>query len=168
MTLLIIIVREKLQTNFPGYVPFWRNLGDQIWQDFRLVVRTSHAVIEKPFVKNRLTSQETYISINYSIYLVNTQEFSPILKSLVLFVTQVSFTPGRWIRSLCPPPGRGVRHSSKVGFLCMTLNCIWWWGSSSADLGSVLYLFIEITPRSTLTWSGSTCSCSLSGSTRSV
>ena len=36
------------------------------------------------------------------------------------------------------------------------LNCIWWWGSSSVDLGSVEYLLITITPKSTLSWSGST------------
>ena len=32
----------------------------------------------------------------------------------------------------------------KSGFLCMTLNCIWWWGSSSWDQGSVEYSFIAI------------------------
>ena len=36
-------------------------------------------------------------------------------------------------------------------------NYIWWWGSSSKDLGSVEYPFTGITPRFTLTWSGRTC-----------
>ena len=40
----------------------------------------------------------------------------------------------------------------------MTLNCIWWSGTRFRDLGSVEYPFIAITPRSTLTRSGSTCS----------
>ena len=38
----------------------------------------------------------------------------------------------------------------------MTLNCIWTSFSSSGYLGSVEYSFIAITPRSTLTYSGST------------
>ena len=37
------------------------------------------------------------------------------------------------------------------------LFCIWWWGSSSKDLGSVDYPFIAITPSSSLTQSDSTC-----------
>ena len=36
----------------------------------------------------------------------------------------------------------------------MTLNCIWWWGSTSEVLESVEYSFISITPMSTLTQSG--------------
>ena len=35
--------------------------------------------------------------------------------------------------------------------LDMTLNSIWWWGSSFWALGNVKYLFIVITPRFTLT-----------------
>ena len=45
----------------------------------------------------------------------------------------------------------------KRGVLSMTLNCIWWWGSSFEDLERVKYRFIAITPRSTLIYSGSTC-----------
>ena len=41
-----------------------------------------------------------------------------------------------------PHPNRGI--------LNMTLNCIWWWDFSSEDLESVKFLFIAITPRSTL------------------
>ena len=33
----------------------------------------------------------------------------------------------------------------------MTLNCIWWWGSSAEALGITEYFFIAITPRCTLT-----------------
>ena len=56
----------------------------------------------------------------------------------------------RWLR---PPPPTCVWD--------MTLNCIWWWGSNSWTLGNVEYLFkkiffLVITPRSTLTRSGST------------
>ena len=45
----------------------------------------------------------------------------------------------------------------KGGVLDMTQICIWWWGYSSKDLRSVEYTFIIITPRFTLTLSGSTC-----------
>ena len=41
-------------------------------------------------------------------------------------------------------------------FLFNPYSCIWWWGDSSANLESVEYFFIAITPRSTLTRS-STC-----------
>ena len=39
-----------------------------------------------------------------------------------------------------------------ISFLGMTLNCIWWRGSSSGDLGRVEYPFITLTSMSTLTW----------------
>ena len=42
-------------------------------------------------------------------------------------------------------------------FQFMILNCIWWWGSCSADLESVEYPLIAITPNFTLTRSSSTC-----------
>ena len=32
----------------------------------------------------------------------------------------------------------------------MTIDCIWWWGSSSGDLESEVYYFIAITPKSDL------------------
>ena len=41
--------------------------------------------------------------------------------------------------------------------LGITLNIIWWWGSSSRDRGSVEYSFIAITPWFTKTRSGRTC-----------
>ena len=40
---------------------------------------------------------------------------------------------------------------------CMTLSCIWWWGSSSGDLKTVLYSFTPITSGSTVARNGSTC-----------
>ena len=43
------------------------------------------------------------------------------------------------------------------GILGMTVNCIWWWGSSSGALRSVKFSFITITPGSTLNRSGSIC-----------
>ena len=52
-------------------------------------------------------------------------------------------------RDKLPPTQKGV--------LAMTLNCIWWWRSSSGDLGTMEYPFIAITLRSNLTWSGSNC-----------
>ena len=48
----------------------------------------------------------------------------------------------------------------------MTLNRIWWWGSSLEALGNVEYPFITITPRSTLTQSGSTCKGLIYGSNK--
>ena len=44
-----------------------------------------------------------------------------------------------------------------MNVLDMTLNCVWWWGSSLGTRGNVKYLFISITPRFTLTWIGSSC-----------
>ena len=46
----------------------------------------------------------------------------------------------------------------------MTLNYIWYWGSSSGDLVDVEYPFIAITPRSTLIQNAST----IKGSSRSI
>ena len=48
----------------------------------------------------------------------------------------------------------GVKKERNNIFLDMTVNCIWWWVSSS---GALEFTFIAITPRSTLIWSGSTC-----------
>ena len=39
----------------------------------------------------------------------------------------------------------------------MKPNCIWWWGSSSGDLGSIEYPFIAITARFTQILSNRTC-----------
>ena len=57
---------------------------------------------------------------------------------------------------------------SKTGDLGMTLNCIWWWGSSSVVLLSVEHLFIGIIPRFTLTRSGSICLDPVYESNRSI
>ena len=59
---------------------------------------------------------------------------------------------------------RGVR-SPVTSVLGMTLNCIWWWGSITGDLGNVKYPLTAITPRSTFTSSCSTCLCLIYGST---
>ena len=48
------------------------------------------------------------------------------------------------------PPTLKKREGVVLG---MTLNCVWWWGSSSRDLESVEYPFIAITPRSIVTQS---------------
>ena len=42
------------------------------------------------------------------------------------------------------------QSSSKRGVLGMKLNWIWWWGSSSGDLGRLLSPFFAITSRFTL------------------
>ena len=47
---------------------------------------------------------------------------------------------------------RQIRLPHKRHVLVMTLNCIWWWGSSSRDLGSMEYFFIPI-----VSWSTQTC-----------
>ena len=60
-----------------------------------------------------------------------------------------------------PPP-------KKKKFTGMTLNCIWWWDSSSEDLVSMEFAFITIIPRSTLTQSGSISLGPIYGSNRSV
>ena len=52
---------------------------------------------------------------------------------------------------------RGVRPRLPAHVLDMTLNCIWWRGSSPRSLRNIEYLFIAIALRSTLTWSGGTC-----------
>ena len=52
-----------------------------------------------------------------------------------------------------PPP---MKYLLSKGVLDMTLFCIWWWDSSSRAMGNVVYPFIAITPRFTLTRSGST------------
>ena len=56
----------------------------------------------------------------------------------------------RWVRT---PP----LLKEKKGVSGITLIFIWWWGSSSGALESMEYLFITITPRSTLTQIGSIC-----------
>ena len=60
--------------------------------------------------------------------------------------------------SLCPGvlvPVRvpSIYGSNGISIVDMTLNYIWWWISSSEALANVVYLFIAITPRSTLTLS---------------
>ena len=51
----------------------------------------------------------------------------------------------------------GLDPSSLSRVQDMALNCIWWWGFSPGVLGNKEYPFTTITPRSLLTWSGSTC-----------
>ena len=54
-------------------------------------------------------------------------------------------------------PCCGVRTPSKRDVLNMTLNCIWWWGSSSVDPISGEYVFIGITLKSIWIRNDSTC-----------
>ena len=64
-------------------------------------------------------------------------------------------------------PGRNIKPSQK-SVLDMTVNGIWWWGSSSEDLESVEYHFVVIIPSSTLTGNGGTYSGPIDGSNRSL
>ena len=43
-------------------------------------------------------------------------------------------------------PYKGIRPSPKMCVLGMTLNCIWWWGSTTGDLGSVEYVSLPLLP----------------------
>ena len=73
---------------------------------------------------------------------------------IIIIICQI----GSWIDTAQSP--RAVEYAnciSAMSVLDMTLNGIWWWGSSPEALGNVEYSFIAITPRSTLTLSGSTC-----------
>ena len=60
-------------------------------------------------------------------------------------------------------PSRIIRNSANgdqnywADYPGMTLNCIWWTGSSSSTLVCVEYSFIVINPRSTLIQNGSSC-----------
>ena len=58
-----------------------------------------------------------------------------------------------------------IPFSQKIGVLSMTLNYIWWWGSSSGDLESGEYPFIS---SSTLNWRDNTSYSPLNGSNKSV
>ena len=62
----------------------------------------------------------------------------------------------RTLNTLTVSPAKGL-DLPRRGILCMILNCIRWWGSSSRDLESVKNPFIAITSRSTQTQSSSTC-----------
>ena len=64
--------------------------------------------------------------------------------------------------------GHKKQNKSYTSVLDLTLNCIWWWGSSSGELRRVEYSFIVITLMSTLTRSGRTSLHPLYGSKRSI
>ena len=61
------------------------------------------------------------------------------------------------------PLRRDKTPPSERDILDITLNCIWWWISSSGYIFSEKYLFIVFTPRSNLIWN----ECPLQGSNRS-
>ena len=62
-----------------------------------------------------------------------------------------------------------IRRTHPVlGILGLTLNSIRWWGFSSVFTEFEECLFIAITPKSTLTWSGSTCYGPLYGPNKSI
>ena len=46
----------------------------------------------------------------------------------------------------------GSEYTNCIPYIVgITLNCIWWWGSSSGNHDNLVYFFIGITPESTLT-----------------
>ena len=76
-----------------------------------------------------------------------------------------------WWWSITPYPlGLHLYRGVKTPNECfdITLNCIWWWGSSLGALWNVKYLFIAITLRSTFTRIGSTCQSPINGSNKTV
>ena len=74
---------------------------------------------------------------------------------------------GLTIRWLYPQQKGKTYLLQKKLVLSMTLNCIWWWGSSSVALGSVEYLYIVMTSRSTQTNNSGACLSFICRSNRS-
>ena len=71
--------------------------------------------------------------------------------------SSIIFSPVSWdckihqlhlYREVRPPPHT---HTYTMSVLDMTLNWIWWWGSTPGPFQNVKYFIISITPRSTLT-----------------
>ena len=88
-----------------------------------------------------------------------------LLYKMLCYLSALS--PGLRIHWLYPWH-RSKTHPLKRGVLSMRINCIWWCSSSSRDLRSVECPFYSITPRSTLTWSGSSSLCPIYESNKSV
>ena len=84
-------------------------------------------------------------------------------------VHKILFTSAWWqdLKYTNCIPWKGV-PSTKKGVLGMTLNCIWWWGSSSEDVRKIEYSFAAITSRSTVDLRSCTCQDPIYGSNRSV
>ena len=143
----------------------------------------NHLIACKPMNSNSFKNSVTYkffinISYIFNIYLYKqnlilndwkemichkTQPNQTKPKVIELFYSIHQFQRTQW---LYQSNWLGLKNTQTVSLqrsknppmsvLIMTQNCIWWWGSSLGALGNMKYLFIAITPRSTLTWSGST------------
>ena len=74
----------------------------------------------------------------------------------------------RRIHWLYPLKRCNPRTTPRMGVLDMTLNCIWWWGSTSGTQRRLKYLFIAITPSSTLIRIRSICWGTIYKSNKSV
>ena len=78
----------------------------------------------------------------------------PINQSITIWaMRQVLHSLGKTDCILCRGKTKCLPPKKKRVVVSMGLNCIWWWDSSSGDLGNMEYLFIVIISRSALIWS---------------
>ena len=93
------------------------------------------------------------------------------LSSLFLFLNKSPylclFTQSAWLR-ICQLYPLWLGKMPKMVVLDMSLNCIWWCGSSYGDRENMEYFFIAIVPSSTQNWNRSTSEGHIYGSNRSV
>ena len=90
-----------------------------------------------------------YVCLGIYIYILTTERiWVPPTKSLFCW-QGFEYADCIYCRGVRSPPIKRV-------VLNMILDSIWWWGSSSGTLESVVYSFIAITPRSNLVQSGRT------------
>ena len=110
-----------------------------------------------PYISWRIKGQRTLIRSSTWVWFV----WKPLVEVMATFVpTTILFSSSLLCRLglvfAYSIPCREVRHPHKKGTLGRIPTWIEWWGSSCGDMGSVVYLFMIITPMSTLTRSGST------------
>ena len=89
------------------------------------------------------------------IILVSYQPVNLVKKTIV---HQLNVHPVSGAKNMLnTPPCRGVRPLQlEMSWVWYWIgNCIQWWCSSSRPQGSMSHLFVALTLRSTLTWSGS-------------
>ena len=68
----------------------------------------------------------------------------------------------------CKENKKTLFQSLNTSVLCMTWNCIWWWGSSSEIMGSAEYSFFAIIHKSILIQIDNTSKGPIYGSNKSV
>ena len=83
---------------------------------------------------------------------------APAREHLRSYCTELTHALSRKVLGLTKPKGKIYKRKSLGHYitLLMTLKFIWWWDSSSGDLGNVAYPFIAFTPKSALTLSNRT------------